>query len=370
MSSIEVQELRARVSRLQDQIGDLETQIWSYKRAMEDEEAYAVAFASAFVAIQDRAVEIFVRNATDACLSSGEYAHPYFIDALISAVRHPDSLLIEHLGYTGRVNVIIDLDRTAGPLEEYAQAVSAVRGDRRDVHRNQTPPNLASRMWAEKIYRAGRMGGKVSRRRWNRETRSYDRVDVTDQFVGKYWETVFARAAFFIHPAPWWRLLDGGNVRVQMSSDIGGTPYPRVPATRFVENTRREIKAIAEELIQADWSDYIDRLQYRISEVRSVIRRLESEIEELERRIATLEQEVFEPKPPKYEEKKVIAEELLRERLKELYPFAKPERIQYLLDELARGVNVGRIRMGSHEGKEIRVRVTSILQKIDKELGD
>ena len=59
----------------------------------------------------------------------------------------------------------------------------------------------------------------------------------------RYFTTINLRLSAAASPAPFWSLLNYGSKNVNMSSDIGGTPYPSRGGHHFVEKTENRIKS-------------------------------------------------------------------------------------------------------------------------------
>jgi hypothetical protein len=121
----------------------------------------------------------------------------------------------------------VDLEPVFGNIDEYAQAVEATR----EVLGGGEGGKKASFVW-KMIYQAAREGhGGVSKK--------------TEDFVALYWEIIRSRAgAVEAGHAPWWYLLNYGNATGAMSSDVGGTPYPRNAPTNFLLRVETKLNVI------------------------------------------------------------------------------------------------------------------------------
>ena len=175
-----------------------------------------------------KANTILRKNAVQAAMSTDEYNDEFFISRLEEATS--DEACISYNVTGDSINVIIDLNVTAGSLEDYIDAVEAWRSEHYG-DKARPSPDLASRMWAEKIYGVDREGKSVLR--WNKKhTKSHD---VTANFEGKYWQTMEERLEMSGKIAPFWQLLNDGN-----TGGGEGTPYPAQEPTYFVEKSEAE----------------------------------------------------------------------------------------------------------------------------------
>lgn len=363
---INISEIKRQIALFEDRITLLRKNLRYYRDTQRSDRIYQKAFLATFTKVQEQATPLLVENALRACEQSGEYADPFFIEPLLEAIKHPETIKLRHTKGLG-IEIIVNLDRTAGTLEEYADAVRVAREvlkSRRKSFVKDPPPDLASRMWYEKIYSVDRLGlGYVPRRVWDRKKKEYKEVNIKDKIIGKYWETMYLRAQNFIHPAPWWRLLENGNPAGSLSSDIGGYPAPRVSASRFVARTVATLRQIAYSIMKEEHARIFAELEGVINRSYEEIDRLELELTRL-RALILVDYTLPETR-------RIRAEELVRQRLGEQMLYARPERLQYLFDQLVYGTQISMhgISLGTYEGKRIRIRVLEILRQLDAEFG-
>jgi hypothetical protein len=187
----------------------------------------------------NKANMILLEKMEEAIVRNQEFSAGPFLDRLTAVCLNPDSIAITPVG-DNDVFVEILLDETAGSLADYADGIEAVRGDLNAEKRVETSRSMASHFWREKFYAPAREGGKVTRRKWNRETKSYDEIDKTDEQRAKYWTTIDARLVASGKLAPFWEILDQGTTPLA-SDDDGTTPYPRNSRTNF---TGKAVQAI------------------------------------------------------------------------------------------------------------------------------
>lgn len=204
--------------------------------------AEKVAYMTAVDEISTNAFEIVKAYTLKACIDSEEYNYPLYINHLMSALQLNEENVIKLLPVKTPYllgNRVIEVDFTSlGGVEEWADATERTRQSL-EVGKSKIGP--ASRMWAEKIYKAGREGGKVSRRVYDKKGQ-YKRVDVTEKYAGRYEATVMMRLAYTEdNKAPFWYLIDHGNASSLMSR--GGKAYPIVPAQNFVATIERVLQA-------------------------------------------------------------------------------------------------------------------------------
>lgn len=170
-----------------------------------------------------KAHEMLWRNANQAIILTEEYNISEFKDPLREAIFMPETII---LNWLGRMNVEIDLNTTAGELSTYAQAVDSVRS-RISASNKPVSAGWATRFWVEYVYRPGREG-----------------TTAPDGESGRYQETISARIALLGGKAPYWSLIDTGNINVSEMGGVGGFPYPAFGATNFVAISQAEIEIL------------------------------------------------------------------------------------------------------------------------------
>jgi len=174
--------------------------------------------------------EMLVTEAELAISLTKEYDLPIFREPLIAAIRRDETLVFAIVGDT--VTLEIDLNTTAGRLDDY---INAVESTRQNFPRTLAPVD-ASRYWRYFLYGQAREGLSMKKRRKKGQrgrTPTYK-----DEGTTRYFETIQDRIANMSSPAPWWSLLNDGNVSF---GGGGGTPYPDSPGTHFVESAHMKI---------------------------------------------------------------------------------------------------------------------------------
>jgi hypothetical protein len=236
----------------------------------------SLAQEEAFRATDLKATTLLKRRITEAARSTSEYNSNFFISRLREAASEGC------LSYTitgNTLQAIIDLDITAGTLEDYFSGVEEWRKEHYDG-RIPPPIKLASKMWEEKIYRVDRENGSVPR--WNKD--HTEEHDVTENFVGKYWQTMESRLELSGKLAPFWRLLNDGNINLGESGyGHGGDAYPAQGPTNFVEKAEQDIVQEYERLygvwlskIRAQLDRFLTVYDTQLSKLRTVISKCEN----------------------------------------------------------------------------------------------
>lgn len=187
---------------------------------LDDDTEANIALEKRIKVTKDTATQLLVANLQLALDSSEEFGRPALAAPLIEACQ--DKSIIEmsfnRAGWDSTVEVTINLDVSAGTLDEWGAAVSSVRENHGwgiDKNGNPIDPLKSSAIWRGRIFNSNEM-----------------------------WEsTILERLSMVDSPAPYWRLLNYGSMQT-LPSDKGGIGYPKQTPTMFVENT---IKQITEE---------------------------------------------------------------------------------------------------------------------------
>jgi len=189
------------------------------------------AFYNVWSQYADELHTILVSNYYSALDQAPEFAIPEFSDPLVEAIWDAETIQAR-LNDSFRVIVTIDLDTTAGELSDYAQAVDLARTN----------------------YNVGGDIGKASRY-WQFAVYGSEE---------KYGMTLQDRFAAMESPAPYWSLIEYGNVAGGAQLSQGGIAYPQNPPTGFVALSERE----GQDFLEARLSD----------EVRKIMADLEAEV--------------------------------------------------------------------------------------------
>lgn len=203
--------------------------------------AYEIAFLEAARTIQQNISSIVEEIVLRSCVETVEYDYEPYVTRLLTAVRLNLDKIITYIPDKSSQTVYVEV--TFDPLgtpEEWMDAVEKTR-ELLEVGTYGDPPNmdadLRSWMWKEKIYGVDREGKTVMRRR-----KKGDSYDVTDRFIGKYYNTIITRLSFIPRDkAPYWYFINYGSVSI---GEGEGTPYPRIEPTGMMYVLREYIQEL------------------------------------------------------------------------------------------------------------------------------
>lgn len=214
------------------------------------------AFMESLQYVEGMASSIFDQEVQEATAKSAEYSNPKFKNALLSI--SDDSNLFEFIprgtGWARNISVQLNMNQVAGDIDEYSYAVEEAREELRV--KEDRDPAKASKFWREKVWGTGR-----------------------------YTRTINARLSRVGSPAPFWSLLNYGTASADMASSIGGTPYPRVRGTRFVQHSEdRLYKAFRNDFLQKREENkrHKDYIRESIRSLKQGLTTLENLLSELE----------------------------------------------------------------------------------------
>jgi len=181
-----------------------------------------------------------------AVMTNPEFNTILFLRGLVKAIKNPNTIILSRNGDEG-IFVRINLNETAGSIEDYKNAIDKIRLDiMNSNYENQGPgkawnvtsPELASRLWETMYYGPAREGRPATRRKYNFITKTYEKRDVRTEVVAKYWATMQKRLQVAGKPAPYWEIIDKGMIGMGGS----GRAYPIPKATNFVAKAVGKIK--------------------------------------------------------------------------------------------------------------------------------
>lgn len=191
--------------------------------------------------------EIVINAVITACVNSGEFNYDLYIDQFIKAIQYHffEIIQLQPIEGVSDINVYINFE-SLGSIDMWASAIDAVRtekgwGATRGItewegSEDSDDMDLASHLWREKIYAVDREGGKVFKNKKVRDEEGKEKtesVDVTENYVGKYRNTIELRlAAIPENTAPFWELIEYGNAIMEGGD---GSPYPIIEPSRFKE---------------------------------------------------------------------------------------------------------------------------------------
>ena len=203
--------------------------------------------------------DILWREAQTAITSTKEYDIPEFREPLRTAIYMDGCINIRTYDDGRTISVEIDLNKTAGSIENYAQAIRAVRnlmtGDERGWREDK---GRASWFWKNFIYRQAREGLKIKKGKLKGQRR---RASLSQrEGTQMYKETISNRLAAMGTLAPFWELIDKGNIN-NAALDEGGTPYPSNSATNFVSRAQIEIRSSFEGSYRQKVTELVSQLE-------------------------------------------------------------------------------------------------------------
>lgn len=240
-----------------DELADLETKALDAvaegkaeaRGVMSDENAEIVAQDSLRETLE-AAETIYNRRLLEAVEKFLEYKYAAFLVPLEEVGKDKNLYLTTFIGtgWSQTIIVSLDMNAVAGNLADYADAVDAARED--DEIKEGRNPQRASDAW-KKLYGTKTRGHIISNR-------------ISHFTSGK---------------APFWSLLNNGNKKVTMSSDIGGTPYPSHGPTRFVDHIEDDLEKYFKDAMVEGKREYqrmADRILDLIAALEDGIERLRS----------------------------------------------------------------------------------------------
>lgn len=291
--------------------------------------------------VKDDVLGILWKFAENALTASEEFDLPIFRNRLESAIFNPKT--IELLLVGERLEVFVNLDQTAGTLDDYANAIKATREIIRQKNKGRyiKDPQVASQIWKEKFYGSAREGRNITPLTTNRKNR-------TSIYRQQYRWTINMRVAHFQSLAPFWRILDHGTVF--LGSSWGGTEYPAIKPTNFVG------KAVAE--IRKQFTEYVKTAKQYLAEINQNVKYIDSAISYIQ----TISKQILENP-----ERKFILQQVQR-ILGSKFSEANQTRLNQLLEGLLSGtITQEKFRLGrTSAGVEIRPRIRRIQNALRK----
>lgn len=176
--------------------------------------------------------DILFNKTLEAIRTNKEFDNPVYRQPLFETIESDETYLVRTTGsgFSSRISVDINLDRTAGRLNMWSAAIKAVRNElgvvvpRRDSKNYEKRAIAASMAW-RRLYTTGQ----------------------TD-------ETIESRLAIAAKPAPFWPIINFGTT--SLASDRGGFPTPKNKPTNFVDKAEKEIKSAVLGLFDAAKENY------------------------------------------------------------------------------------------------------------------
>ena len=200
-------------------------------------------------------MDTLIEEIAKAAQTSLEYNEDILLGPLLRAAQEPGNVKYteNRSGWTSNIEVTVNMDGSAGNLEQWAQAVKTVR---EQLGSKQKSALRASNYWKYRVFGRSWQGG------------SYEQtIQMRFQAAGAL--------------APYWSLLDNGNYSFEgggMSSDWGGTPYPTNNATHFTDKVAQRLQS----LFKAELMSQQEYLNSRVEEIKVGINKLQDYITRLQ----------------------------------------------------------------------------------------
>ena len=183
------------------------------------------------------APKILWREAKLAVKINTEFNNEIFLRPLKTAIDNSQTYTIIPFK-NGTIKVKFNLNETAGSLSDYGNAIKKIR----ETLGTKSGAEIASHFWSEKFYGAAREGKPALVKRGKGKDRKT--VDQSGKFARKYWNTMRQRMSVAGKLAPWWQILDKGEMPIPSAHRKGGegTAYPSNSTTEFTNKAQLAIK--------------------------------------------------------------------------------------------------------------------------------
>jgi len=296
----------------------------------------AAVIESAVASVENKAPQILLDEAQMAIESTPEFTQsPLFWARLQDAILNEDTIYVTHVG-GNNIEVTIDLEYTAGTLDEYVEGVLYAREALEEEYprKKDFDPKKASQKWRQ-IYEAG----------------------------GTFYNKIINwRMSAFGNRAPFWVLINDGVPQDMEAVDRGGTPYPVSKPTRFKQKAERKISQLIVQELKEQRRDWPARAREEREYAREAVRKMEELFE-----LATAA--IIESAPKfKAAEEKVVDQ--LEEYGEDRFERADPEKLNALIAEISAGKAdpTRRYYIQRAGEKPIRVRVKDIIRRFNLEI--
>jgi len=224
--------------------------------------------------LQKAALKLAKKSLLDATVNAikkrQEFDIPLYRKPLYEAVLDDNTYTIRSrgAGFNSIVSVDINLNKTAGRLDMWGRAIKQARKElsvkvpRKGSKRSEQDALNASRAWAG-IYNKRGVGNK-----------------------NQYIKTIRLRLSFAAKPAPFWEILDKGQL--PMPSDRGGYPTPDNKPLNFVDRTRKDINAAISTAVADERAKYLSLL----AEYDVFLKEAQASLQELDQLVAEISLDV------------------------------------------------------------------------------
>lgn len=228
-------------------------------------------------AVLKEAPDVLKGSILEAIRTNHEFDWTSYKRALAGAANDKDIYYLVNLGGVGwnkRFSFIVDLKKSAGSLEDWANGIKRYR-------------RILEERKREKIRESAKKKGKKRPARFPK----YDPIKASKAWAGifegrndsgVFSTTIRNRLQLSGRKAPFWQLLNFGAV--SMTSDRGGYPTPQGEPTNFILKTETILQEQAENLLRLQQEKYeklIDDYRKNIDEAEEVLESLESLIERI-----------------------------------------------------------------------------------------
>lgn len=183
---------------------------------------FKVSFVEALSLLSKQLFNIINNVVLLACINTVEYNYEPYINRLTSAIKRNINSIVSIIPDYSSETLVVKVDFSVlGTPEEWLAATEAVVGE---LGVGKIPNiKVRSKIWREKIYGAGREGGRVKRRK-----RDGTEYDITERYIDTYEKTILLRLEKIREDkAPFWYFINYGNLN--FGGD--GEPYPKIPYT-------------------------------------------------------------------------------------------------------------------------------------------
>jgi hypothetical protein len=259
--------------RLSNAVAKAESQV----KLMRDERKYVAQLKPRIIKDAIKiSKDILFNNVLAALRTNKEFDDPVYRKPLFEAIESNDTYLVRThgTGFSSKVSVDINLDKSAGRLNMWASAIRAVRA------------NLGIKV--------PRKGSKAFEKSALSASRAWSRYYTSK--TQEWYNTITARLEASPTIAPFWSIINFGAV--PMASDRGGYPTPKNRSTNFVNKSEQEIKSAVAgffdtarenyKVLFEDYNKFLEdalAIQARLDDMANTIRLDLRAVRDLERRL-------------------------------------------------------------------------------------
>ena len=194
-----------------------------------------------------------IASAKEAATNSEQYKFPEYLEQLEIALS-VDGIIESGIIWGGYGNYTIEVELRSG-MELLAGNIddleNSIRAGRQLIANTQTG-RPATATWMHKLFKPAIRGESISNLAWVAtsgryfETKEETHAAYTQRMIGLYHDIMRARLDGMGKKAPFWILLEDGNLSLTLKTDKGGTARPRMSPQRFLARAERRIQAILE----------------------------------------------------------------------------------------------------------------------------